>query len=337
MANIARNKQFWLSVVLGLGFIGVYLGAIRRNLNERTERTLELTSDVAVAERVMVFVKVIRADPTTRQLTARLSFEPVGNIAQNAATPKVDLRFLVNNSMGQRVFTFPKEETISSIEVTLPMEGALNRYPFDRYETNLWLHMDTPEKSKPSRVRALPPKTPSAPAKPPESASTPAPAIPPVSSDHEKTPPAEIVTLDNRPVPISISVLASTSGLKYTGEVIRSKDVAGTRVHLKLTRPYNVINVSIIVMCLMMGIALSVVAMVLKAIVSHDETLDVLPLSLSIGLIFGLPALRNIQPGVPPVGALGDYFSFVWAEIFVAAAAIIMAMTWVFRTAAPKE
>lgn len=84
-------------------------------------------------------------------------------------------------------------------------------------------------------------------------------------------------------------------------------------------------------MVLIMGIALTVVTMALRAIVSRGEKLDVLPLSLSIGLIFGLPALRNIQPGIPPVGILGDYFSFLWAEVFVAAAGIIMAWTWVIR------
>jgi len=138
------------------------------------------------------------------------------------------------------------------------------------------------------------------------------------------------VTLDNRPVPVSISVSASTPGMKYSGEVIRSNDIAATRIHLRLKRPYNLVNVSITVMFLMMAIAVSVVATVLKAIVSRGDKLDVLPLSLSIGLIFGLPALRNIQPGVPPVGVLGDYFSFLWAEVFVAAAAIITALVWVF-------
>jgi hypothetical protein len=35
-----------------------------------------------------------------------------------------------------------------------------------------------------------------------------------------------------------------------------------------------------------------------------------------------------MQPGVPPVGALADYFSFIWAEGFVAASAIIVMLTW---------
>ena len=84
-------------------------------------------------------------------------------------------------------------------------------------------------------------------------------------------------------------------------------------------------------MCLMMGLALTVLAMVIRALTSPGK-LEVLPLSLAVSLIFSLPALRGMQPNVPPVGVLGDYFSFVWAEIFVAAAAIIAAFTWVNRS-----
>jgi hypothetical protein len=76
--------------------------------------------------------------------------------------------------------------------------------------------------------------------------------------------------------------------------------------------------------------------MVINRITSPDKS-DLLPLSLSISLIFGLPALRNIQPGVPPVGVLGDYFSFIWAELFVAASAIIMMWTWLLRSNKSKK
>jgi hypothetical protein len=119
--------------------------------------------------------------------------------------------------------------------------------------------------------------------------------------------------------------------VKYDGEVIRNKNIAATRIHLTVTRPRNLINVSITIVILIMIIAVSIVTMAIRAMFSRDDKLDILPLSLSIGLIFGLPALRNIQPGVPPVGVLEDYFSFLWAEIFVASSAIIMALTWVFR------
>ena len=114
-----RKYRILLCTVLGLGFIGVYIGGIERNIHERRERSLELRDDVAVADNVLVSVTVIRADPTTRQLTARIRIQPRGGIAQNAATPNIDLRFLVNNSPGQQVFAFPKGEAVSRIEATL--------------------------------------------------------------------------------------------------------------------------------------------------------------------------------------------------------------------------
>jgi hypothetical protein len=63
-----------------------------------------------------------------------------------------------------------------------------------------------------------------------------------------------------------------------------------------------VIAVSILLMILMSGLAMSLLGMVFKA--THSEKVDLVPLSISISLIFGLPALRNVQPGVPPVGGI---------------------------------
>jgi hypothetical protein len=320
MTNIFGNWRFWLSGVLGLGFLGVYLTALRRNVDEKSQRSLELKDDVAVGDHVLISVTVVKADPATGQLTARIRFRAVGNIAQNAVTPNISLRFLVNNSPGQQVFAFPRGDAMSRIEATHPIEGDINKYPFDEYQTNLWLLMDTLEPSN------KPPVTEAAQANPLQQPGQ-GPEEPDLGDD---CPPAAIAAQHTRSIPLSVVVSASTPGMRYTGRVIRSSDTDGIRIHLNLKRAHNLVNVSITVMCMLMGIALSVVAMVLKSLVSRREKLDPLPLSLSIGLIFGLPALRSIQPGVPAVGVLGDYFSFLWAEMFVVAAAIIAALSWVF-------
>jgi hypothetical protein len=63
-----------------------------------------------------------------------------------------------------------------------------------------------------------------------------------------------------------------------------------------------VIAVSILLMVLMSGLAMSLLGMVFKA-TTNGSKIDLVPLSESISLIFGLSALRNVQPGVPAVGA----------------------------------
>jgi len=70
------------------------------------------------------------------------------------------------------------------------------------------------------------------------------------------------------------------------------------------------------VMVIMSVLAISVVSMVLYVSASPGE-MNLLPLSLCVSLIFGLPALRNIQPGVPPIGGFSDFLSFLWAEMMV--------------------
>jgi hypothetical protein len=84
-------------------------------------------------------------------------------------------------------------------------------------------------------------------------------------------------------------------------------------------------------MILMSSLSVSLLAMVFKATTSGPRV-DLVPLSISISLIFGLPALRNVQPGVPPVGAFGDYVSFIWAEIIVGLSAVIIIWTWLLRS-----
>jgi len=98
-----------------------------------------------------------------------------------------------------------------------------------------------------------------------------------------------------------------------------------------MRRANNVIAVSIFVMVIMFVLAISVVGMVLHVSASPGE-MNLLPLSLCVTLIFGLPALRNIQPGVPPVGILSDSMSFIWAEMMVAISAIALAWTWILRS-----
>ena len=83
-------------------------------------------------------------------------------------------------------------------------------------------------------------------------------------------------------------------------------------------------------MILMSGLAISLLALVLKA--TAGPRVDLVPLSLSVSLIFGLPAIRNVQPGVPSVGALGDYFSFIWAEMIVGISAIFTIAMWLLRS-----
>ena len=45
-------------------------------------------------------------------------------------------------------------------------------------------------------------------------------------------------------------------------------------------------------------------------------------------IVFALPALRNALPGGAPLGVLADTFIFVWAELAVVFALVLLVATW---------
>ena len=66
-------------------------------------------------------------------------------------------------------------------------------------------------------------------------------------------------------------------------------------------------------------------------VVSDSRNMAAFQVPMAVSLIFGLPALRNIQPGIPPQGTLGDSLAFVWSEIAAAASAVALIVHWLLH------
>jgi hypothetical protein len=293
-----KPRRFWILIFLLI--LVVYSAVVFRGFTESTRRSLLLRDESQAADRVSISIVTTNANPATHELTAQVSFRLSGNIAKDEVTPAVDLHLLINNFRGEQEFDFPKDKRMNRIEVVFPLNGDLNKYPLDRYDTTVRLLMTMPARNAPPEV----------------------PKIPATIIQHTH-PTDELAVspsalLQNTPVALSISLSASVPGIRFQGNVTRGSSQEPTGIELHLTRANNVIGTSLIVM-------------LMRAITTVERT-DLLPLSVSISLIFGLPALRNIQPGVPPVGALVDYVTFIWAELIVAASAVIIVWTWLLRT-----
>jgi hypothetical protein len=306
-----KPRRFWILIFLLI--LVVYSAVVFRGFTESTRRSLLLRDESQAADRVSISIVTTNANPATHELTAQVSFRLSGNIAKDEVTPAVDLHLLINNFRGEQEFDFPKDKRMNRIEVVFPLNGDLNKYPLDRYDTTVRLLMTMPARNAPPEV----------------------PKIPATIIQHTH-PTDELAVspsalLQNTPVALSISLSASVPGIRFQGNVTRGSSQEPTGIELHLTRANNVIGTSLIVMLMMTALSMSLLAMAIRAITTVERT-DLLPLSVSISLIFGLPALRNIQPGVPPVGALVDYVTFIWAELIVAASAVIIVWTWLLRT-----
>ncbi len=308
--NIVSFRPLLILSLLSL--LVLYCVVLVRNLNEGSRRSLQLRDDTDSTDHVAISVLVTGVNPAAQELTAQIALRPQGALARDEVTPAVDLKLLANNVRGQQEFDFPKGQRMNRIEAVFPLNGELNRYPLDHYRTTLWLLMTTPARKKQPQTSKVPASTGEE-----------------LSQDNHLAVGAAALQ-QSTTVPLTIAFSASTPGIKFEGNVSRENSLKVTGIDLRTRRADNVITVSILVMSLMSGLALSLLGMVYKATKTSPKV-DLVPLSISISLIFGLPALRNVQPGVPPVGAFGDYISFIWSEIIVGISAIIIIWTWLRR------
>lgn len=314
MWNKTKTVQ---ALVILLVFVA-YVAILFRNLNESERRSLHLKSETEAANQALVSIRVVNVDPSTGEMTARIGVQLAGSIAKDEFTPTVNLKLLLNSSRGTQEFEFPKGRRLSPIEAVFSLDGNMNKYPFDSYESHLGMLMTTPKRTRQKQVQA--------------------------GTDEEEKESANAFPQlmvgtttfqESEPVPVRLDLSASIPRMKFEGKIVEVPGEGVEGIALRLTRAGNVIVLSVLVMVLMMSLAISVLLMAVSMLTS-DNGFDLLPLSLSLTLIFGLPALRNVQPGVPPVGVMGDYLSFIWAENIVGISAVMIMVTWLRRSLRSK-
>jgi len=313
-----RKKRRRLQTAFVLALIALYLVVLVRGSTESTRRVLQLRDETPAQSRIAVSVLVTNVNPADQELTAQLGFRLTGDIARDEVTPANDLELLINNVRGQQEFDFPQGKRMNRIEAVFPLNGNFNNYPFDRYETTLWLLITIPPTFNKAQVSKAPENQPQV-------------------DLHEQQLAVGAVTLQrSTPIPLSLVVSAAIPGIKFQGSVTRNENTQVTGIALNLRRADSLISLSVLINLMMTGLALSVFAMVLQVTTAKGQ-FDLVPLSMSLSLIFGLPALRNVQPGVPPVGAFSDYIIFIWAELIVAVSAVVTVWQWVLRARPNSE
>ena len=212
----SRSRKFWIFIIIFV--LAIYVAVVFRGLTESTRRSLLLRNETDVADRVFVSIVITNANPSTQELTARLGFRLAGNLTKDDVTPAVDLKLLVNNVRGQQEFDFPKEKRMNRIEVIFPLNGDLNKYPFDRYETTVRLLMTTPARNlQPQASKVLA-------------------SIPELTHQDDEFVVSSSALLSNTPVGLSVSISASIPGIQFKGNVSRGSIQEPTGIALYLAR-----------------------------------------------------------------------------------------------------
>jgi hypothetical protein len=311
-----------------------YLAVLYYNLHESDRRSLSLKQDSSAPDAVHVSLKIVNLDVARGEVTARMRIRLSGKIAKDEFTPAVNLRFLVNAFQGPQRFELELGERVSPLTVVFPLAGEQNLYPFDTHEAILAFAA-----TKPGQEVKAPPARPSASEKPTSLLDR---LKKLGEADADEPPPGQVKLVgktelaSRTPVPVSVDLSASIPGFKFDGEIVETGQEQVTGIQLKLRRANNVIFASLGIQLMMLLLALSMLAMVLFGTMKgRGAAID--PLYIAPVLIFGLPALRDTQPGVPPLGAFSDYLSYLWAEWIVTACAIISIWTWITRHRSDDE
>ncbi len=264
---------------------------------------------------IEAFVKVLTIDPVKGDVTTRIEFIPHGTFAKEDGTLTENVKLDINSATGKQEHSFEKGKRMNPIEAVLSMyDGLVTDYPFDRHNAFLEMYFTT----KPEKKAEKP--------KPTEgtegSADKPA----------EEKPDEEAQPMEEE-IPLAVDFFGSIAGYKIEAAKTKESDDAYVGIEMKISRSSTVYFFSGFVMLLMWVVTLAVIFMTLS-IVLRGRKIELAMFSFIAALLFAFAAVRNNQPGVPPIGTFSDYISFFWAQVILSLCLLTIIFTWLLRPGA---
>jgi hypothetical protein len=141
---------------------------------------------------------------------------------------------------------------------------------------------------------------------------------------------ATSATEADKSIPVAIQMYGTVSGLRIDAEYAKEHTNDHVVIDLSLCRAPTAIFFSCFIMVAMWSLTLGVVCLVFRVLGGHRK-IEIGMFSFLGALLFAFPALRNSQPGTPPIGTLSDFLAFFWAEVLIALSLLSVVLTWLIR------
>jgi len=140
-------------------------------------------------------------------------------------------------------------------------------------------------------------------------------------------------------IPMFVNFYGAISGYNIDVDYVPKAEFesSDTYMGLRVTVARSVItkSFSVFLMIAMWLIGLVVFTMTM-VVALQPRPIEFGMFTLIAGMLFALPAVRGLQPSVPPLGGLTDFLSFFWAESLVAVSMPILFFTWLTRYKKPS-
>jgi len=156
-------------------------------------------------------------------------------------------------------------------------------------------------------------------------------SIDPLPSIRKKFAPFEL-----NPVPLVFKFNADVPGFDITYKPLKENSSIFIYIDVRTTRSLPVKFFALTIIVIMWVLSIMALLLALK-VMKSGKLPEIGMLSWTAVMLFAFPAIRNAQPGVPPVGTASDFLSFFWTEIIVVVALVIIGSCWLKRYHPPTE
>lgn len=330
MSEKVKAKDIIITVAIMIVF-GIALVLVLNIYKSEGDKRSAAVSDLGDKDpnHIEVDVKLVSIDPNKGDIVARLEFLPKGSFTTDeGSTLARDLKLYVNSANGKQELDFPKGKRMNPMEVVVNMfDGLVTDYPFDKHSAFLEMYfLPGKEAGKEKTAEAAP--------KPAEAAATPKPEA--ASTEEQKKEEAEKKTEAAKPdeddIPIGVDFVGSIPGFKIDAAKAKESTDDYVGIDMTISRAATTKFFSLFVMTMMWGLTIGVMLLTLS-VVLRGRKVELAMFSFTAALLFAFAAVRNAQPGTPPIGTYSDFISFFWAEVIIALCLIILVFTWLLRPA----
>jgi hypothetical protein len=294
------KKPLIVGLVLLLIFAGAYIFVLTKYKSEGENRAAFLEADTKNAgeNRIDVSGRIVTADVMKGDVVVRLEFTPKGSfLSADGATLARDLELYVATATGKNVHEFKKGKRMNPVEAVVEIyEGEPMDYPFDAHTAQLAFFFE-PAAAK--------------------------------GGD----------TGGNESIPVAVDLRGSVAGLRMDTEYAQKdtqhpEQAFNTPDHavidISIQRATTAVFFSVFIMIAMWALAFGVLCLVFRVFAGHRK-IEISMFSFLGALLFAFPALRNSQPGSPPIGTLSDFLAFFWAEVIIALSLLSVVLRWLIK------
>ena len=131
-------------------------------------------------------------------------------------------------------------------------------------------------------------------------------------------------------IPMAVEMRGSVAGLRLDTEIAKENTPDHAVIDISIQRATTAVFFSIFIMIAMWALVIGVISLVYRVFAGHRK-IEISMFSFLGALLFAFPALRNSQPGTPPIGTMSDFLAFFWAEVIIALSLLAVVLRWIIR------